>query len=136
LNAADTFLDFVNAINAHDVVRLCGLMDTDHVFFDGLGQAHRGRAIMSEAWTAYFAMVPDYKISIAQFLVDSNTILAVGDACGTYARNGQLSPEDHWRVPAAWRAVVKGRHIAHWQVYADNEPIRALMRRGNQTKKT
>ena len=136
MNTADTFLDFVNAINAHDVVRLCDLMDTDHVFVDSLGQEHRGRAVMSQGWTAYFAMIPDYKISIAQFLVDSSTILAVGEAGGTYARDGRLSPEDRWRIPAAWRAVVKGRQVARWQVYADNEPIRALMRKANQPQST
>ena len=92
---------------------------------------------MSEGYgTGYFAMIPDYKISVAQFLVDSSTILAVGEACETYARDGQLSPEDRWRVPAAWRAVVKGRHVGRWQVYADNEPIRALMRKANQPKST
>jgi hypothetical protein len=31
MNATDTFLDFVNAINAHDVVRPCYLMDADPV---------------------------------------------------------------------------------------------------------
>ena len=29
----------------------------------------------------------------------------------------------------AWRAVVKDNKIAVWQVFADNEPIRAIMRR-------
>jgi ketosteroid isomerase-like protein len=134
MNAADTFLDFVNAVNAHDVRRLCDLMDTDHVFVDSLGQEHRGRAIMNEGWTAYFAMIPDYKISIAQFLVDSNTVLAVGEACGTYTRDGRLSLEDRWRVPAAWRAIIKGQQVARWQVYTDNEPIRALIRKVNEPK--
>jgi hypothetical protein len=30
-----------------------------------------------------------------------------------------------------WRAVVKDNKIALWQVYADNEPIRAIMRKAS-----
>ncbi|HEY1939222.1 MAG TPA: nuclear transport factor 2 family protein [Candidatus Angelobacter sp.] len=37
--------------------------------------------------------------------------------------------ENFWKTPAAWRAVVKDGKIAVWQVFADNEPIRAIMRK-------
>ena len=37
--------------------------------------------------------------------------------------------ENFWKTPAAWRAVVKEGKIAVWQVFADNEPIRAVMRK-------
>jgi hypothetical protein len=33
-----------------------------------------------------------------------------------------------WKVPAAWRAVVRDGLIAEWQVYVDNEPLRASLR--------
>lgn len=39
--------------------------------------------------------------------------------------------ENFWTTPAAWRAVVKDGKIAVWQVFADNEPIRAIMRKNS-----
>ena len=36
--------------------------------------------------------------------------------------------ENFWKTPAALRAVIRNGKIALWQVYADNEPIRAVMR--------
>jgi hypothetical protein len=55
-----------------------------------------------------------------------------GSAQGTLSNPksaGQLNKEDRWATPAAWRAVVKDGKIALWQVFADNEPIRAIMRK-------
>jgi hypothetical protein len=42
----------------------------------------------------------------------------------------ELKMENRWETPAAWRAVVEGGLVAEWRVYADNEPMRELMRRG------
>ncbi len=39
--------------------------------------------------------------------------------------------ENSWTMPAAWRAVVKDGKIALWQIFADNEPIRAIMRKNS-----
>ena len=46
-----------------------------------------------------------------------------GSAGGTIAANRKLPPENKWRTPAAWRAVVEGRLVKEWQVYADNKPV-------------
>jgi hypothetical protein len=35
--------------------------------------------------------------------------------------------ENHWSAPAAWRAVVRDRLIAEWQVYAGNQNARKFM---------
>ena len=40
---------------------------------------------------------------------------------GTYAAT-------KWQTPAAWKARIRGPLVAEWRVYADNEPIRAIMR--------
>ena len=32
-----------------------------------------------------------------------------------------------WEIPAAWKAVVRDGLVAHWQVFADNQPVRKLM---------
>jgi hypothetical protein len=42
-----------------------------------------------------------------------------------------MDKQNYWKTPAAWRAVVKDGRISIWQVYADNEPIRAIMRKGS-----
>ena len=52
-----------------------------------------------------------------------------GSAEGTFSKDGKLRKEDFWKTPAAWRAVVKDGKIALWQVFTDNEPIRAIMRK-------
>jgi hypothetical protein len=52
-----------------------------------------------------------------------------GSAQGTFTRDGQLNTENLWNTPAAWKAIVKNGKIALWQVFADNEPIRAIMRK-------
>jgi len=44
-------------------------------------------------------------------------------------REATKSNENYWKTPASWRAAVKDGKIAVWQVYADNEPIRVIMRK-------
>jgi hypothetical protein len=51
----------------------------------------------------------------------------LGKAAGTYAVDGQLPLENHWELPAAWKAVVRDGQVSHWQVYADNQPVRDIM---------
>jgi hypothetical protein len=41
----------------------------------------------------------------------------------------QLQRENFWKTPAAWLAEVKDGKIALWQVFADNEAIRVIMRK-------
>ena len=74
-------------------------MTEAHRFVDSTEAVHVGRERMSEA--------------VASF----------GTTCATSAANG-LRVETH----AAWLAVVRGKRVAEWRVYADNEPARAAMR--------
>jgi limonene-1,2-epoxide hydrolase len=48
-------------------------------------------------------------------------VILLGMARGTYV--GKT-----WSTPAAWRAKVHDDRVAEWRVYADNEPLRQLMR--------
>ena len=43
--------------------------------------------------------------------------------------DGRLEAENRWETPAAWRAVIEHDRVAEWRVYADLEPLRAVMRR-------
>ena len=120
---------FVAKINAHRVDGIYELMTADHLFVDGLGTAQQGRDAMRPAWSAYFAMVPDYYIACEQVLSEGETVAIFGRAGGTYSPDGQLHPANRWEVPVAWKAVVRGTRVAEWHVYADNEPIRQIMAR-------
>ena len=118
---------FVEAINAHDVAALADLMSDDHTFIDAFGETWQGRDNMRRAWKGYFAWFPDYTITIEETFSNDTTIVMLGKAAGTYAVEGQLPPENRWELPAAWKAVVMNGQIAHWQVYADNQPVRDIM---------
>jgi len=119
----------VEAINARDVAAIVASITPDHQFVDSLGIAVSGRTALEQAWAGYFRLVPDYTVEIAQALVEGEVVVLFGTAHGTYAPDGQLRPDRRWAAPAAWRAVVRDSQVAEWRVYADNEPLRALMRR-------
>jgi ketosteroid isomerase-like protein len=118
---------FVNAINLRSPDAIAGLMTDDHVFIDSLGMRVTGREPMRKGWEGYFRMVPDYSIAIDETFAEGSVVVVLGAAQGTYSPGGPLKPENRWRTPAAWRAVVRGSLLAEWRVYADNEPIRRIM---------
>lgn len=120
---------FVTAINRGDFDALASLMTEDHVFIDSEGVEHRGREAMRASWRRYFSLVPDYRIAVHEWYGRGPVVVLIGTAQGTYAHAGRLEAGDRWSTPAAWKAVVSGDHLATWQVFADNEPMRRLMRR-------
>jgi ketosteroid isomerase-like protein len=120
---------FVEAINRHDVNALYRLMSVDHRFIDSGGAVYEGREAMKGGWIGYFNMVPDYRIDVAKVIVSGETAVLLGKASGTYTSDGKLRSENHWETPAAWRAEIIGGRLREWQVYADNEALRAIMQR-------
>jgi ketosteroid isomerase-like protein len=128
-NPVDVVLKFEQAINSRNVDAVCALLTPDSVFIDSLGNRVEGAQKMRPAWEGYFKMVPDYTISHSEVFANGETVALFGSAQGTFAKDGQLKKEDFWKTPAAWRAVIKDGKIAVWQVFADNEPIRAIMRK-------
>lgn len=121
-------MQFVEQINARDVDALCNLMTEDHIFIDSTGAQSAGREAICEGWKGYYAMFPDYQISISETFEQGDTVALFGKAGGTYAVNGKLLPENYTEGPAAWRAVVRQGQVAVWQVYADNEPVWKIIR--------
>ena len=119
---------FVAAINAHDVEQLLALMTPNHRFVDSLGHVLTGRDQMLEAWRGYFAMVPDYHITIERVFSDAQEVLLCGVAGGTFSADGSCRPENEWSAPVALRAQITDGLVAEWRVYADNEPLRERMR--------
>jgi ketosteroid isomerase-like protein len=129
MNAIETVLRFMDAINARNVDQLAEMMTEDHAFIDSLGQAIRGREKMRSAWRGYYAFCPDYWVSHEELLERGNLVAVFGVAGGTIAANGKLPPENKWRIPAAWYALVEGGLVKEWRVYADNKPVYDILGR-------
>jgi hypothetical protein len=125
---ADIALTFIDQINSHDVPGLAMLMTDDILFIDGLGQVVRGKRRLEQGWRAYFTWFPDYSIVVEETFSRGPSIALFGSAQGTYAVGGKLLLENHWRIPAAWKATVRDEHIAEWRIFADNEPVWKIMR--------
>ena len=124
-------LSFLDRINAHDVEGICALLTPDHIFVDGLGNKFSGVENLGKGWASYFSWFPDYAISHEDVLGSGQIVLLTGSARGTYAVGCKLPKENHWEVPAAWKAVVRNGQIAEWHVYADNQPVRKIMGQTN-----
>jgi ketosteroid isomerase-like protein len=122
--AKEAFERFVAAINVHDIEALTSLMTADHLFVDSVGNRVQGADSMRTGWRGYFAMCPDYAITVRDILAESNKVLATGAAGGTI-------DDTAWQTPAAWRATIRDGQIAELQVFADNKPVyEILARRG------
>jgi len=119
---AGTFEQFVAAINGHDLETLTSLMTEDHLFVDSLGNHVRGANIMQTGWRSYFTMCPDYWIRIRTSLSGGDTVLSTGEAGGTI--DGVS-----WHTPAAWEALIRGRFVSEWRVFADNKQVFEILAR-------
>lgn len=115
--------NFIEAINNADIDRIYYLMTDDHVFVDTQGNQMIGNENMKNAWAGYFELFPDYKIEITDILQNDSIIVILGYAGGTYKPAiKNADNKNHWRVPAAWKAMVADGKVKFWQVYADNIP--------------
>lgn len=119
-HAAETFHEFVTAINRHDPETLAQLMHRGHLFIDSLGNRVEGARRMQAGWRGYFALCPDYWIQVQQVLSENDIVLAVGEAGGTIEHVA-------WRTPAAWKAQIQAGQIKEWQVFADNKPVYEIL---------
>ena len=128
---------FIERINAADVAGLYELMTEDHIFQDALGERFIGRDKMRHGWTSYFSMVGNYKVFVREHFLREDCVAMFGTASGSYpaaaaspaAPPGASSvPPQFWEVPAAWHVVTRGGQVAEWRVYADNLPLRKLMK--------
>ena len=121
MGPTDVVREFIGRINEHDVDGLTSVLTKDHRFIDSLGSVFVGRETLRIGWADYFRLVSDYRIRVDEFADGDSSLLLVGSVEG---RSGGVD----WKVPAAWRAVVRDGLIAEWQVYVDNEPLRASLR--------
>jgi ketosteroid isomerase-like protein len=111
----ETILAFIDCINAHDVEGLAALMSDDHTFIDAHGNQVSGREKMIVGWRAYFEWFPVYSIEVTEAFDDGDKLALFGFAGGSF----QGKQAESWRLPAAWKAIVKNDRVALWQVFAD-----------------
>jgi len=145
---------FVRAINRQDVSALADLLTSEHRLIDSLGNVVVGQHEARRGWAGYFAIVPDYSITVLETYSAGPVVIMLGTAKGTFAPPApppdelsylpaalpklrpapvpELNPEFAWKTPAAFRVLVQGGRVAEWRVYADNEPIREQMRKGSK----
>ena len=120
---------FVTVINSRDVDRLAYLMTADHVFIDADGAEHAGRDRMQQAWREYFDLIPDFRIKVTDHFVTNQTVVFLGQADGMFVHGGELKPENHWTVPAAWRVIIDTELVAVWQLYANQHSMHEILKR-------
>ncbi|MDQ3193685.1 MAG: Type 1 glutamine amidotransferase-like domain-containing protein [Bacteroidota bacterium] len=132
MEVLNSVISFVEKINDQDVEGLAELMSDDHVFTDSSGIVVRGKKEMINAWSNYFKWFPDYEIIVKNTLLTNDSVGIFGIAKGTFGTDNS-SDNDKFEIPAAWRAKVKSNLIAEWQVFADNEVVRDIIK-GNGAK--
>lgn len=127
--ALDVTRRFLESVNSRSVGALASLLTEDHLFVDSTEGRVIGREANRKAWIGYFVMIPDYRITVERMLEEGDTVVVLGTAEGTFAPAGVLQEANRWRLPAAWRLRIADGLVAELQVYADNEPVRAIMAR-------
>lgn len=127
----EIFENFIDAINKHNVEMICSLVTDDHIFIDSHGNEAIGKNQMKKGWIGYFQLFPDYKIEITEVLIDRDIVAGFGYASGTYKGLDSTS-ENHWRLPASWKAAIRDEKIFLWQVYADAKIPFDIIARNNK----
>ena len=113
----ETIQAFVESINAHDVESLAKLMSDDHVFIDAYGNEVQGKETMAAGWRGYFEWFPDYYIEISEVFQNGESFAIFGFAGGSFRGDDDAE----WRLPAAWKVIVKDGRVDLWQVFADTK---------------
>jgi ketosteroid isomerase-like protein len=113
----ETIQAFIDRINAHDVDGLAELMSDDHRFIDAHGNEVVGKEKMTAGWRGYLEWFPVYAIEVNEIFEQDDTFAMFGFAGGSYKGRAEAS----WRLPAAWKAIVKDGRVALWQVFADTK---------------
>lgn len=128
-NAQDIVKEYIKTINEHNVEGLIRMMSADHVFIDSMGINTKGKETMRAAWDTFLTFFPDYQIKARDVICKSGMVAVFGTASGTLAADGKVLPENRFEIPGSWTAIVKDGKIAKWRVYADNEPVRKLIKK-------
>lgn len=120
-----TALRLVNEINRHDVAAIGLLLARDHLLVEPGGREVRGPEKAQEAWSACFDRYPEYRIVIEDTLEAGPVVGMMGSVSGTTrAAQGTSESARRWKMPAAWKLVVRDGRVERFQIFADEELIR------------
>jgi len=126
---AQVVLEFIRAINAADVEKMCSLMTEHHVFTDSQNNKVIGRDAMKQAWIEYYKLFPDYHIEVNDVLEKHDIIVVTGYAGATYKNLRHEDKDNSWIVPACFKAIVADGKIELWQVFADMTKAYEIVKR-------
>ena len=124
----EIILAFIDRINTHDVAGLGELMSDDDTFIDAHGNQVTGKEKMIAGWRGYFEWFPDYSIEVTDVFDDGEKLALFGFAGGSF----KGKPTESWRLPAAWKAIVKDGRVTLWQVFADTKIPFEILERNSQ----
>lgn len=129
------FESFVSEINSHSADGIASFLSDDHIFIDAQGNKTEGKDNVKSGWEEYFKMFPDYKITVESFNYNATVFLAAGTAEGTFGGTKNASGDNHWKIPAAWKAIIENGKVKQWQVFADTKiPFEVMNRSSSQLK--
>ena len=112
----DIILQFVEAINEHNVEKIIELMSEDYEFIDTWNRKETKKE-MSIGWKDYFEWFPDYHIEILEYFKSNASIGLLGFASGSYKGN----KNSYWKIPAFLKITVEKEKVKLWQVVADSK---------------
>src|SRR5690606_13808062 len=101
----------------------------DHAFYDSMGVDIRGLVNLKDAWGSLFSLFPDYTIEAKEIMVEGNEAVVFGEISGTFVIDDEEVRGKKWKVPSAWKVLIKEGKIAEWRVFTDMVPIREMRRR-------
>lgn len=131
--ASEIVKEFIKTINRQELNKMRALMSDELEFVDAGGVNYIGREEILKGWPEYYEMFPDYTIEMLNTIESNELVAAFGYASANYRNLKDPSGSNYWRIPAAWKAVVRNNLIVYWQVYCDYSPIHEIMQRNNST---
>ncbi len=107
-------LQFVAAINKHDIVSITDLMHEDYIFIDTWNNKENKEKMIT-GWEGYFNWFPNYHIEVTEIFNSETSIGLLGYASGSF----KGSKDKSWKLPAFWKVIVVDEKIKLWQVICD-----------------
>jgi predicted SnoaL-like aldol condensation-catalyzing enzyme len=108
-------LQFNKYINQQNIQGLISLMTDEHQFIDRGDNLVRGKETMTDAWTSFFKLFPEYQNNFERVESNGNLVILYG-----YATWKKGEAPDH----AIWTATIENDLVAEWSIYENTEENR------------
>ncbi len=129
----DIVRTYIEAINEKNLLQMASLTHEDIKFTDPSGWEAEGRLVLSESMAGYYAMFPDYKVSVQASHLRDDVILVECVTTGSLsdigrqeieAQGGEVPPDDQMQGPAIWEFTIKDEIIMNWRMFLDTPEVR------------